>query len=226
MSKFEYEIENILEYKFNDKDILKEALTHSSFNNKNKLKTKFNYERLEFLGDRILGFIISDMIFKKFPNYKEGELNTIFQKYTNESFLSSVAISLNLHDHVIVQKGDSLQKNTSIMSDLVEAIVAAIFIDSNLENTINFVKKKIIDNYNIDDKGDKHPKSRLQEFSLSKFKTFPNYSVEEKKGPDHEPHFKVLVVIDKNDAFGYGFSIQKAEEDAASNLLKKMEIKD
>ena len=88
MSKFEYEIENILEYKFNDKDILKEALTHSSFNNKKKLKTKFNYERLEFLGDRILGFIISDMIFKKFPNYKEGELNTIFQKYTNESFLS------------------------------------------------------------------------------------------------------------------------------------------
>ena len=226
MSKFEYEIENILEYKFNDKDILKEALTHSSFNNKKKLKTKFNYERLEFLGDRILGFIISDMIFKKFPNYKEGELNTIFQKYTNESFLSSVAISLNLHDHVIVQKGDSLQKNISIMSDLVEAIVAAIFIDSNLENTINFVKKKIIDNYNIDDKGNKHPKSRLQEFSLSKFKTFPNYSLEEKKGPDHEPHFKVSVVVDKNYAFGFGFSIQKAEEDAASNLLKKMEIKD
>ena len=226
MNKSYSEIEKILDYKFKDIELLNEALTHSSTKNNNKQKRIFNYERLEFLGDRILGFIISDFIFKKFPNFQEGDLSIIFQKYTNAKFLSNIATSLNLNKFVIVQKGDSLEKKESIMSDLIESIIAAIYIDSNLENARLFIKNKILYNLKIKNVIDKHPKTLLQEYSLKYFKTIPIYSVEEKRGLDHEPEFKVNVLINsENYANGVGLSTQKAQENAAKNLLKKLELK-
>ena len=226
MNKFYSEIEKILDYKFKNIELLNEALTHSSIKNNNKQKRIFNYERLEFLGDRILGFIISDLIFKKFPNFQEGDLSILFQKYTNAKFLSNAAINLNLNKFVIVQKGDSLEKKDSIMSDLIESLIAAIYIDSNLENARFFIKNKILNNLNIKNGIDKHPKTLLQEHSLKYFKIIPVYSVEEKSGPDHEPKFKVTVSINsQNYAHGVGSSTQKAQENAAKNLLKKLESK-
>ena len=226
MNKSYSEIEKILDYKFKDIELLNEALTHSSIKNNNKQNRIFNYERLEFLGDRILGFIISDLIFKKFPNFQEGDLSIIFQKYTNAKFLSNIAISLNLNKFVIVQKGDSLEKKDSIMSDLIESIIAAIYIDSNLENARLFIKNKILNNLKIKNVIHKHPKTQLQEHSLKYFKTIPVYSVEDKRGLDHKPEFKVTVSINsENYANGIGSSTQKAQENAAKNLLKKLEFK-
>lgn len=226
MNKFSSEIEKILDYTFKDSKLLDEAITHSSTKKNNRQKKIFNYERLEFLGDRILGFIISDLIFKKFPDYQEGDLSILFQKYTNTQFLSNVAISLNLNKFVVVQKGDSLEKKDSIMSDLIESIIAAIYLDSNLENARLFVKNKILNNLKIKNIIDKHPKTLLQEYSLKYFKIIPIYSVQEKSGPDHDPQFKVTVSIDTdNYAFGKGPNTQKAQEKAAKNLLKKMESK-
>ena len=226
MNNFYSEIEKILDYKFKDIDLLNEALTHSSTKNNNKIKRIFNYERLEFLGDRILGFIISDLIFRKFPNFQEGDLSILFQKYTNTKFLSNVAISLNLNKFVIVQKGDSLENKDSIMSDLIESIIAAIYIDSNLDNARLFIKNKILNNLKIKNVVDKHPKTLLQEYSLRYFKMIPVYSVEKKSGPDHEPEFEVTVSINsQNYANGVGSSTQKAQENAANNLLKKLEFK-
>ena len=225
MNKSYSEIEKILDYKFKDIELLNEALTHSSTKNNNKQKRIFNYERLEFLGDRILGFIISDFIFKKFPNFQEGDLSIIFQKYTNAKFLSIIATNLNLNKFVIVQKGDSLEKKESIMSDLIESIIAAIYIDSNLENARLFIKNKILNNLNIKNVIDKHPKTILQEHCLKYFKTIPVYSVEEKRGLDHEPEFKVTVSINsENYANGLGSNKQKAQENAAKNLLKKIGV--
>ena len=224
MNKVYSEIEKILDYKFKDIKLLDEALTHSSIKKIRKQKQIFNYERLEFLGDRILGFIISDLIFKKFPNFQEGDLSIIFQKYTNAKFLSKVAISLNLNKFVVVQKGDRLEKKDSIMSDLIESIIAAIYVDSNLDNAKHFIEKKIFNNLKIQKVIDKHPKTLLQEYSLKYFKKIPVYSVEEKSGPDHDPKFKVNVSINfQNYASGKGSSTQKAQEDAAKNLLKIME---
>ena len=225
MNKSYSEIEKILDYKFKDIELLNEALTHSSTKNNNKQKRIFNYERLEFLGDRILGFIISDFIFKKFPNFQEGDLSIIFQKYTNAKFLSIIATNLNLNKFVIVQKGDSLEKKESIMSDLVESIIAAIYIDSNLENARLFIKNKIFNNLKINNVINKHPKTLLQEHSLKYFKTIPVYNVEEKTGLDHKPKFKVTVSINsENYAEGVGSSTQKAQENAAKNLLKKIGV--
>ena len=226
MNKSYSEIEKILDYKFKDIELLNEALTHSSIKNKNKQKQIFNYERLEFLGDRILGFVISDLIFKNFPNFQEGDLSRIFQNYTNAKFLSNIAISLNLNKFVIVQKGDSLEKKDSIMSDLIESIIAAIYIDSNLENARLFIENKILNNLKIKNFIVKHPKTLLQEFSLKYFKTIPVYNVREKRGLDHEPEFKVTVSINSEKyAHGVGLSTQKAQENAAKNLLKKLEFK-
>ncbi len=226
MNKLYSEIEKILDYKFKDINLLDEALTHSSIKKNNKQKKVFNYERLEFLGDRILGFVISDLIFKKFPNFQEGDLSIILQKYTNAKFLSNVAISLELNKFVVVQKGDRLEKKVSIMSDLIESIIAAIYIDSNLENAKHFIEKKIFNNLKSQKVIDKHPKTLLQEYSLKYFKMIPVYSVEEKSGPDHDPKFKVNVSINsQNYAFGEGSSTQKAQEEAAKNLLKIMETK-
>ena len=226
MNKFYSEIEKILDYTFKDIKLLDEAITHSSTKKNNRQKKIFNYERLEFLGDRILGFIISDLIFKKFPDFQEGDLSILFQKYTNTKFLSNVAISLNLNKFVVVQKGDSLEKKDSIMSDLIESIIAAIYLDSNLENARLFVKNKILNNLRIKNIIDKHPKTLLQEYSLKYFKIIPIYTVQEKSGPDHDPQFKVTVSIDTdNYAFGKGPNTQKAQEKAAINLLKKMESK-
>jgi len=226
LNKLYSEIEKILDYKFKDINLLDEALTHSSIKTNNKHKKVFNYERLEFLGDRILGFVISDLIFKKFPNFQEGDLSILFQKYTNTKFLSNVAISLNLNKFVVVQKGDALEKKDSIMSDLIESIIAAIYIDSNLDNAKFFIENKILNNSNIKNVVDKHPKSLLQEYSLRYFKKIPVYNVEEKTGPDHDPQFKVNVSINShNYAFGEGSSTQKAQEEAAKNLLKIMESK-
>jgi ribonuclease-3 len=226
LNKLYSEIEKILDYKFKDINLLDEALTHSSIKTNNKHKKVFNYERLEFLGDRILGFVISDLIFKKFPNFQEGDLSILFQKYTNTKFLSNVAISLNLNKFVVVQKGDALEKKDSIMSDLIESIIAAIYIDSNLDNAKFFIENKILNNSNIKNVVDKHPKSLLQEYSLRYYKKIPVYTVEEKTGPDHDPQFKVNVSINShNYAFGEGSSTQKAQEEAAKNLLKMMEPK-
>ena len=127
---------------------------------------------------------------------------------------------------MVVQKGDSLEKKDSIMSDLIESIIAAIYIDSNLENARLFIKNKILNNLKIKNVIDKHPKTLLQEYSLKYFKTIPIYSVEEKRGLDHEPEFKVNVSINsENYANGVGLSTQKAQENAAKNLLKKLELK-
>ena len=226
MNKFYSEIEKILDYKFKNIELLKEALTHSSIKNNNKQKKIFNYERLEFLGDRVLGFIISDLLYRKFPNSQEGDLSIILQKYTNTKFLSNVAIKLNLNKFVLVQKGDDLEKKDSIMSDLIESIIAAIYIDTNLGNARRFIKNKILKNLKIKNIIDKHPKTLLQEYSLKYFKMIPVYTIEEKSGPDHEPQFKVTVSINSyNYAFGEGSSTQKAQENAAKNLLEKMESK-
>ena len=226
MNKLYSEIEKILDYKFKDINLLDEALTHSSIKTNNKHKKIFNYERLEFLGDRILGFVISDLIFKKFPSFQEGDLSILFQKFTNTKFLSNVAISLNLNKFVVVQKGDALEKKDSIMCDLIESIIAAIYIDSDLDNAKFFIENKILNNSKIKYVIDKHPKSLLQEYSLMYYKKIPVYTVEEKTGPDHHPQFKVNVSINShNHAFGEGSSTQKAQEEAARNLLKIMESK-
>ena len=215
-----YNLEKIINYKFNKVSLLEEALTHSSYQ-KNKISNKNkNYERLEFLGDRVLGLVLSEYLFKTFTKAKEGVLDNYFQKYATQENLYNYAKKINLSLFIKTQKGDNLENNKSILSDVVEAIIGAIYIDSGLINCKKFIINNIIDQCLIYSKPLKHPKSILQEYCLEKYKTLPKYSILNKFGNEHEPVYEVSVYIKNHEkVLATGSNLKNAEEAAATKLL-------
>ena len=214
------DFEKIIDYKFNNESLLFEALTHSSSTKVNSIENKKNYERLEFLGDRVLGLVLAEYFFKLFPDSNEGFLNDYFQKYANQDFLSKCAIKIKISDFVKTQKGDDLDNNKSILSDVIESLIGAIYLDSNIDECRKFIVNNMLKIVSETDYPLKHSKSLLQEFCLNKFKQLPKYSMVEKSGPDHMPVFTVSVNInEKNTMLAKGSNLKNAEENAASKLL-------
>ena len=218
-------LEKNINYKFNNINLLKEAITHSSYQKNNYKIKKKNYERLEFLGDRVLGLVLSEYLIKTFPKEKEGILDNYFQKYANQENLYNYAKKINLHVFLKTQKGDNLENNKSILGDVVEAIIGAIYLDSGLKSCAKFIKKKIIDKELIYSKPLKHPKSILQEYSLNTYQTLPKYSILNKYGNEHKPIYEVSVSINNDNLVSAkGTSLKNAEESAASKLLSILKI--
>ena len=214
------ELEKIINYKFNNKNLINEALIHSSYVSKKNNPNNLNYERLEFLGDRVLGLILAEYFFKILPNAKEGVLNNYFQKSANQEFLAEYAKKINLSKFIKTQKGDNLKDNDSVLSDVVEAIIGAIFLDTNINNCKTFIISEIIDKMGFSSEPQKHAKSNLQEFCLKKFKCLPEYKLLDKSGMDHKPIFKVSASIkDLEVVTATGSNLKNAEETAASRLL-------
>ena len=214
------DFEKIIDYKFNNESLLLEALTHSSSTKVKSNENKKNYERLEFLGDRVLGLVLAEYFFKLFPDSNEGFLNDYFQKYANQDFLSKCAKKLKISDFIKTQKGDDLDNNKSILSDVIESVIGAIYLDSNIDECRKFIVNNMLKIVSETDYPLKHSKSLLQEFCLNKFKQLPKYSMVEKSGPDHMPVFTVSVNInEKNTMLAKGSNLKNAEENAASKLL-------
>lgn len=217
LDKFEKKIN----YKFNNQSLLIEALTHSS----SSISSSPNYERLEFLGDRVLGLILAEYFFKLFPEVNEGCLNDYYQKYANQDFLAECAQNLNISDFIQTQKGDNLYNNKSILSDVIESLIGAIYIDSNINECRDFIEKKILNMVSKSSPPLRHSKSLLQELCLKKYKELPKYSMINKSGPDHNPVFTVSVSINEDNVkLGEGSSLRIAEEIAASKLLGFLNI--
>jgi ribonuclease-3 len=215
------QFEKKINYKFNNQDLLIEALTHSS----SSISISQNYERLEFLGDRVLGLILAEYFFKLFPEVNEGCLNDYYQKYANQDFLAECAQNLNISDFIQTQKGDNLYNNKSILSDVVESLIGAIYIDSNINECRDFIEKKILNMVSKSSPPLRHSKSLLQELCLKKYKELPKYSMINKSGPDHNPVFTVSVSINEDNVkLGEGSSLRIAEEIAASKLLEFLNI--
>ena len=214
------DFEKIIDYKFNNESLLFEALTHSSATKVNSNENKKNYERLEFLGDRVLGLVLAEYFFKLFPDSNEGFLNDYFQKYANQDFLSKCAKKIKISDFIKTQKGDDLDNNKSILSDVIESVIGAIYLDSNIDECRKFIVNNMLKIVSETDYPLKHSKSLLQEFCLNKFKQLPKYSMVGKSGPDHMPVFTVSVNInEKNTMLAKGSNLKNAEENAASKLL-------
>ena len=214
------DFEKIIDYKFNNESLLFEALTHSSSTKVKSNENKKNYERLEFLGDRVLGLVLAEYFFKLFPDSNEGFLNDYFQKYANQDFLSKCAKKIKISDFIKTQKGDDLDNNKSILSDVIESVIGAIYLDSNIDECRKFIVNNMLKIVSETDYPLKHSKSLLQEFCLNKFKQLPKYSMVEKSGPDHMPVFTVSVNInEKNTMLAKGSNLKNAEENAASKLL-------
>ena len=207
-----------IKYSFNDISNLNEALTHSSYDKNAKIQ---NYERLEFLGDRVLGLIIASKLYMENINSSEGDLAKKLSYLVCKSTLKKVADQIELGKYVkYSNKIDSLD---SIKANALEALIGAIYLDSNLRKTskiILFLWKNCFDNINL---AEFDPKSRLQEWCLKYKKKLPEYKLVEKIGPDHQPKFKIKVLIDNlTYSLGDGNSKQVAEINAAEKLLKKI----
>ena len=211
--------EKRLKIKMKNKSLLLEALTHRSANK------KINNEKLEFLGDRVIGLILSKKLFDLYPKETEGVLDRKFAKLVNRKTCSSIAWSNGIKHFIIMgnQKRKINQKDDKILSDVCEAIIGAVYIDRGYNYVKEFVLniwKKEIDNSFITTIDSK---TKLQEYSLKLYKKLPTYRLLSSKGPKHNPIFKISVLIVGSRQFiGLGNSKKQAEQDAATNLLKSI----
>lgn len=216
-------LENLIGYSFNDKDILTQSLTHPSSEN-----SKFsNMERLEFLGDRVLGLIIAEKIFIKFNSRKEGELSSYFNYLVQRSTCVIIARKINLDNFIIFGKSEfsSDGLKDSILSNILESLIGAIFIDSGYDSA-KIVVSTLWDDLINDEKIDlniSNPKSKLQETVLSSKKDLPVYKLLSVSGKDHKPEFTIMLsVVGYESVLAIGNSKQEAEKNAAMEMLKCM----
>ena len=210
------EIEKLLDIKFRDSNLLIKSLTHKSFDSIN------NYEKLEFLGDRFLGLVISKRLLEIYPNEKEGALDKILASLVNKKKCMEIGRSLNLDQFILISnnKNRKLIIEEKIIADACESLIAAIFLDQGL----NTVEKFILKTWDNDLKASIitfiDSKTQLQEYSLKKFKNLPIYKLIENSGPRHKPFFKVSVELENSKIFiGDGASKKDAEQSAAKLLL-------
>ena len=213
------ELQQVIKIKFKDKDLLLQSITHKSFDSKK------NYEKLEFLGDRILGLVISDKLLQLYPNEKVGILDKKLASLVNKGKCCEVGKSLKINKFILIGN-TSKNKNIiedKIISDCCESIIGAIFLDGGYEKSKKFILSSWSPFLNISEILIVDPKTKLQEFSLKKFKSLPTYKVISNSGPRHKPSFKVGVKI-KNTKYYYadGLSKKKAEQSAANLLLKTL----
>ena len=226
-------LQNNLNYRFKDISLLITALTHSSYANENKMKITENNERLEFLGDTILNLIVSQYLYKKYPNYPEGELTKIRAKVVCEYSLAYAARKINLGDFLLLGKGEEAtggRNRDSILADVTEAITGALYIDSDFETVNNL----LLNNFEADivhavAKGDLFIdyKTELQERLQKRYKSKIEYVVEKEEGPDHNKIFHMNVVFNgKIIGKGTGKNKKEAEQMAAKEALLLMGYKD
>ena len=219
-------VSQIFGYQFEDEKLLTLALTHRSIGSQNN-------ERLEFLGDSILGMVISAELFVRFPNEKEGVLTRLRSSLVKGETLSEIATELNLGDFIQLGSGELKSggyRRASTLADVVEAIIGAIYLDSCKENSIKIVEKIILTIFNerlnnCEPAGIlKDPKTRLQEHLQSKKLPLPTYNVVSISGKEHLQTFKVSCSIEgyHNHVVATGDSRRKAEQAAAEKALTSL----
>jgi ribonuclease-3 len=218
-------LERIVGYKFKDRSLLVEALTHPSFDT-SKSGNRSN-QRMEFLGDSILGCVLANWLFKKFPDLPEGELSKRKSLLARGYNLAAVARIINLQDYLIIGKSEQISKGNlrqSVLEDAFEALIGAIFLDSDYLTTEKAILKwqDLFIRAIRDTGSDFNPKGKLQEFLQSQ-PACPkvSYHLVKQTGPDHQKRFKVEVrVNDETISTGEGPSKKKAEEQAAKSAIK------
>ena len=211
-------LQEILHYQFKNPKLLQQALTHSSVTGNEHR----NYERLEFLGDRVLGMTMAHLLYKMFPNDREGVLAQRHVKLVRAEMVATVARKLHL-DEYIISKDKETAQGVNVLCDVGEAIIGAIYIDSNIEEAIAFVERNWQDMIDMDCGDQKDAKTQLQEKFHALKMPSPVYEVVEKTGSEHLPIFKVKVAFsDELFAFGEGKNKKIAEQNAAAQLLEKM----
>ena len=216
--KIDYsKLEKKINIKFKNKNLLIKSLTHKSFDRLN------NNEKIEFLGDRVLGLIIAKKLLEIYPNEKEGTLDKKYASLVNKKTCLEIAKSINLQNYILIfnPKNKSINIEDKVMSDSCEALIGAIY----LEKGFNITEKIILELWREKIKESVitqiDAKTKLQEFSLKKFKKLPSYKIISNTGPRHKPLFKVGVkLIDTKFFLAEGSSKKDAEQNAAIKCLQ------
>ena len=205
---------------FHNQKLLTKSFTHKSYNPID------NNEKLEFLGDRVLGLIISPNLLKFFPNDKEGDLDKKLASLVNKNQCAKIAKDINLQDYILIK---NTQNNTNIenkvLSDCLESVIGCIYLDQGLDIAEKFIIKNWRKYLNKSLITKRDSKTKLQEYSLKNYKLLPVYKLLDNKGPRHKPLIKVSVKIkDSKNIIATGNSKKEAEQKAAKKLLTSLKL--
>jgi len=211
---------------FKDKKILQQAFTHRSYINENGATSLSHNERLEFLGDAVLELIVTDFLYRKYPNYTEGELTALRSALVNAIIISEIAGEVGMNDYLLLSKGeakDSGKARMYILANTYEALVGAMYLDQGYDVTNKFITKTLLPKTEeiVNKKLWRDAKSLVQEKAQEFVSVTPAYKVINQSGPDHDKHFTVGIYFGPNlIAEGKGKSKQEAEQKAALGALK------
>lgn len=217
------DLEAAIGYRFHNISLLQNALTHSSYANERWHNSLLSNERLEFLGDSILGMLVAEYLYRNFPDRPEGELTRMRADMVCEKTLAAVANSIHLGDHLLLGHGEeqgSGRTRDSILADAVESVIAASFLDGGMEAALQFIRRFILVQVPVTKLHNADYKTQLQELVQQKRNQVLSYRLVGESGPDHDKHFDVEVTL--NGAVvgsGQGSSKKRAEQDAAHNAI-------
>ena len=215
------ELENIINYKFKNVGLLKQAMTHGSYVS----DLHQNYERLEFLGDRVLGLCVSNMLYKIFSEEEEGKLSQRYVGLVCKETVSAVALSMNM-DKFVVVANEEIRTNENVMCDICEAVIGAIFTDGGYDEAVKFVNTHWLGLVDRNIEPPKDAKTRLQELAHLKSLGNPVYKLISREGSEHEPLFHMAVHLSNlHPQRGNGRNKKLAEQEAAMKMIEEIGAK-
>ena len=213
------DLENAIGYKFRNIALLQNALTHSSYANERWHNSLLSNERLEFLGDSVLGMLVADYLYRSFPDRPEGELTRMRADMVCEGTLAAVANKIGIGEHLMLGHGEERfggRSRNSILADAMESVIAAAYLDGGMEAAKGIVQRFILVEVPVTKLHNADYKTQLQELVQQKKNQLISYELVGESGPDHDKQFRVEVSINGNVAgTGTGSSKKRAEQDAA-----------
>ena len=213
-----------LEYTFGNRALIRLALTHASSS-----KSSRDYQRLEFLGDRVLGLIVAEALYRRNPGHAEGRLSPLHSSLVRREACAEAAKRIGLQDFILLGQKEAvirLNEYQSVLGDVMEAVIAAIYLDGGLEPVRRFVLKVWEPMLATKALAPKDAKTFLQEWTLGRGLGIPVYQVRRREGPDHAPTFEVEVVVERHDtAAAAGASKRLAEQAAASAFIEREKLR-
>ncbi len=220
------EQETGIDYRFQNITLLQNALTHSSYANERWHDSLKSNERLEFLGDSILGMVVAEFLYRNYPDRPEGELTRMRADMVCETSLAKVADQIGLGQHLLLGHGEEQgggRGRASILADAVESVIAASFLDGGMEPARKFIERFILCNVPEQRLRNADYKTALQELLQQKKNQVITYELTGQSGPDHDKHFSVQVLLNGTPiGYGEGTSKKRAEQDAARDALEKL----
>jgi ribonuclease-3 len=210
-------LEKLIGHTFADQNLLQTALTHSSTG------ADTNYERLEFLGDRVLGLVIAELLYKRFPDEAEGDMAKRLAALAQGEFLADIASEIELGTYIHFSESEELAggaANDHILADVFESVIGALYLDSGFTACQTLIERLWGDRLDIMKTPPQHPKTTLQEWAQSESLPLPTYKIVKQHGPDHAPIFDVELKVQGYDPLiAQGRSRQVAEKQAAADFI-------